>query len=631
MHNNFITRSFAVAISCSLVSSIVGIAFFYEKVSVNIIYLLLFSSVGFLFSSLVWIFFESFKSPGAITDQTLNNLKTRLSLALLFSSVPLLLFLPYFIYKKSQGNEYWPPSMDVSTSAFILFILWIFLLPTLLLLFKRPATNSWTKKWFDIKLPQILKSPVILLFILSFAWLIVTVILSLRFYSLNNYWTKDTAYIDQAFWSARTGDGFFTSTMPRNNPGYSIFGLHSSYAMLFFFPFYVIWPSYKALIVLSNIALASAAFPLYFLGRQIIGKTAALLIAATYLFHPTVLSQASIGGIHDVNLFPLLFLLCFLAFYKKNYWLFFIFAILAILVKEEFAFTISMFGVYALITRRSVKWVLMPVFISLAWFVFSITYLIPSFNAYDNISHLYFRNFGNSWPEIINTFLTNPIFIFKEVLALDDLHLLYGLFITTGFFLPILSGAVIISFPSLALNLMSSSPPKLITWYLFGTVAALFAAMVLGIKNLPGSLKSSIERTFGRRAPTLIATILLIINLSTFYIWLKPELFKEQVWSEPSNFVTEIVPVNASIIVPTYLTNDFAKNKYIIDYTQESDFQWPDPDIIIIDSKVESRFEPKSIKYYALAVAAAADKDRYELIGESGNLSVYRKIDSVSD
>ena len=106
--------------------------------------------------------------------------------------------------------------------------------------------------------------------------------------------------------------------------------------------------------------------------------------------------------------------------------------------------------------------------------------------------------------------------------------------------------------------------------------------LLLGLANLPQWFKSRLESFLGISAVTAMAAIILMVNCSSFYIWLKPAIYFDQGRGTEVALIADSIPTGASLAAPKYMAGILIRNHYLIDYGYSADLPWSDPDYIIL-------------------------------------------------
>lgn len=265
-------------------------------------------------------------------------------------------------------------------------------------------------------------------------------------------------------------------------------------------PFKLI-PSPETVIVLNVVLMLSAAIPLYklaFYMRK--DRHFALLIAALLLWYPTF--QYITLYEFEMLRFSIPILLWMLYFFEtRRTLLYFLFAFLAIFVREEMGLTIAIFGIYAWFFQKRRREGLPSIFLGLGGFalITSVIMLMLRSGEYIHVAAGEFSKFGSSPFEIVVGVIRHPVVMFQMILNPLKLANLFML----GFpllFVPLAS-------PSALLGMMANVGTGLLSksvihtsyqlYYLAPSVPFIFYALLKAWPSL--TLPSPLGRGVGVR------------------------------------------------------------------------------------------------------------------------------------
>ncbi len=275
---------------------------------------------------------------------------------------------------------------------------------------------------------------------------------------------EDLGTYDQAVWSLTHGQLFHqtvcnivSDTNCFSLNGIPRFAIHFEPVLFLLSLFYLIVSGPKTLLVLQTLVVASGAFPAFWLARlRLRNELAAVGIAILYLLYPA-LQQAEIFDFHAVTMTGalLLFTLYFM-YTRRTPWLF-VFAILSMACKEEIPVVIAMFGLWSIIFQQRWRSGLALVGLSIAWIGTALLiYHFISPTGHPLLSSRY-SYLGSSPSQIISYFLRHPRAVISQHL-LEPTHRQYlRILLAPAGYLPLLAPWILVlAFPSIALNLLSS-------------------------------------------------------------------------------------------------------------------------------------------------------------------------------
>lgn len=197
----------------------------------------------------------------------------------------------------------------------------------------------------------------------------------------------DLAISNNILWHTAKGNLFYQSI------GEHLLDFHGGLFYIFLSLFYRLYPSISTLFVLEHFALALGSIPLYYIGKKLFSsRYIALLSAVAYLFS-NHLHLLSFADQNPMVAFSVSFFLCaFYFFYQRNLPGFVIFALLTMLCREDTAFTISAFSVYAFFKKIDLRWKIIPAFLGVGYFMVFWFFISPILN-YGLYNNPYVWNF----------------------------------------------------------------------------------------------------------------------------------------------------------------------------------------------------------------------------------------------
>ncbi len=254
--------------------------------------------------------------------------------------------------------------------------------------------------------------------------LMISLITCLRYKTFNspNY---DFGLFVNMFHHMKT-EGLPLSTSERDKL-LSHFAVHISPIFYVLLPFYFVFTSPLTLQIGQAVLVASGIIPVYLMARKfkLSGKVTAL-ITFIYAFYPA-LTTSNFYDLHENCFLPCLLLWVFCFYERKQYIPMYIFVALTLLVKEDAAIYVIVFGIFLLLSEKNFKHGAIVVGTSIAWFLIA-TWLLRTYGTgvMDN------SRFGNLILNdedglfgAIKTVLVNPGYVFTQLFTGDADHL-YG-------------------------------------------------------------------------------------------------------------------------------------------------------------------------------------------------------------
>jgi uncharacterized membrane protein len=310
-----------------------------------------------------------------------------------------------------------------------------------------------------------------------------------------HYSAIETARFDlgnmvQTVWN--TAHGHFLEATTLDGHQRIRLGSHVDPFLLVFVPLFWIWSSPLLLLVVQAFAVASGAFPVFWLARKHLGSPrAAAHFAFAYLLYPATQFNAFtvIGGFHSVS-FAIPLVLYAVWFLDEDRTLpFLAVALLACTTKEEIPVAVGCLGIWCAVKKGRRLFGLGVFVTGLALTLFNFLWVIPHYapDGSEPFAGRY-RAVGGSPDGIAHKLFTDPVAFFHAIATghkLAYLALLLVPFVGLWLFEPLLLlGAV----PDMLINLLSSdgNQTTLQFQYTAGIVPFLVAASILGAARFRG-------------------------------------------------------------------------------------------------------------------------------------------------
>lgn len=304
----------------------------------------------------------------------------------------------------------------------------------------------------------------------------------------------DVGVFDQAIWNSLRGRLLEVSIVP-DTP--NLLGQRFSPILLAFVPLYAVWSDPIVLLVVQTLALAIGAFPIYWLARERVERALALVIVLAYFLSPA-LEHVDLYEFHEVALVTPLFAFAGYFLLRGLDKAFIVCLGLAVLTKDEIAFSLIAFGAFILLVQRR-KWLgLALASMGAVWAVAVLQYVIPFFRGTEfGTGYYYFGNgmgagrgrydyLGGSLFEILGTAFTRPDILLPHILVLGKLEYLLHLFVPLAF-LPLVGAELAgLALPTLGFSLLSSFPFQysIDSHYAAPLLPFLFFASILGLQRI---------------------------------------------------------------------------------------------------------------------------------------------------
>jgi uncharacterized membrane protein len=394
----------------------------------------------------------------------------------------------------------------------------------------------------------------------------------------------DLALHEQIIWNTAHGRWFASSALANTtiHLGRDVIGLE-----LILAPAYGLVPDTRTLLVLQTLAIAAGALPLYALARRRLGALSALCLAAAYLAYKPL---------HFLNLYEFQARAFALAPLLGMFWFadtgrfrpFLICITLVLCTRSDMALVVTMFGVYAFLSKQPKHFGVAPLLLGLSWFALAVLVVIPHFNAGGPMPYLeWYDNLGRTPWDALVTILTRPSDVLETVLAREKLLLLGSVFGLVGF-LPLLRPDVlVVGLPTLAMCLLSDREilSSIRKQYPAALYPIAFVATVLAIEWL--AHRRFLAR-FRAGAPAALAAAVLACNVVTQ--WISPPTTWRWLthWERPA-FATAVdrlvarIPPDATVAVSSRVAPLLARREGLYLFPPQSQGFYSDQGLLRAD------------------------------------------------
>jgi uncharacterized membrane protein len=345
----------------------------------------------------------------------------------------------------------------------------------------------------------------------------------------------DLGIFDQSLWSTLNYGRLLWNTPELG----SHFGFHFQPILFVILPVYAICQSPLTLLIIQSLVIGLGAIPVYWLAKDELGKFAGTFFAMLYLLYP---------ALHGVNWFefhpeafvPILLLLSFYYLKRGRWTAYFPFLFLALMCKETVSVVVVSLGLYFLYLRRKtimkllrreksdrkntseVIIAIITIFLGVLWFIVALT-VISHFNPQGYVFIDAYSRFGEDFPSIIFNILRNPVYALEVAFTPLNAKLafLVALFAPLAFLSFLDAPSLSISFPYLAILLLSSKTPQYQIGFQYPAplIPFIFVSAIYGVKHLVRR-KNAANHSFVRKPLFLMALCSSILLCSqVFYVW----------------------------------------------------------------------------------------------------------------
>lgn len=494
------------------------------------------------------------------------------------------------------------------------------------------------------------------------------------------YSSYDQGIFNQVFWNSTHGNWFqstLSSQLSTNvihggevpDVAYRRLGQHFTPALLLWLPIYYLFPHSATLTVLQVVFVTAAGLVLFALARIHLEPAIASLITISF-YGANAIIGSTLGNFHDISQIPLFVFSLLLAMEKRWWWLFAIFAVCILAVREDSGISLFGIGVYLILSRRYPR---IGFFVCLGslFYVLALTNLVMPLFSDDVSKRFMLENFGQyaqgdraSTLEILVNMLTNPGLVIREIFTpgFATFKYLLGQWLPLAFIPVIAPGAwAIATFPLLKLLLSQGDLVLSISIrYAMGVTPGLFYGSILWWRGQGfGNFNKSLARCQPRKLrPKFRRFWIFCICLSTFFTitsnpsdtlyFLIPTSIKPWVYvSAPEQWqhsgkiraLLAKIPTEASVSATTFLIPHLSSRREVIRLPGlhlKSDRQEIEQvDYIIADLWHDERYQEvltdfrENLKTTVSSLESALSQNNYGIIGfDEGIVLLQKSVDS---
>lgn len=376
----------------------------------------------------------------------------------------------------------------------------------------------------------------------------------------------DLGNMDQAVWNTANGRPFeFTNW----EGGTSRLAAHVEPILLLVAQVYRFWPDATTLLVLQSVVISLGALPAFWLARRVLKSDyAAAVFAGTYLLSPA-LEIANLADFHAVAFSSALLLFAFWFVYRRQYPLFWLFAVLAMATKEHVPFSVFVMGLYIAFVQKNRTVGYITCGVAVVWAVVCFAIVIPAFNPAGQSPYLSrYDQLGKSPGQMVWNSLTNPFGTLGMLTEPARLDYLFSI-ISPTLFLSLLSPATaLMMVPDLAINLLSNFVESYAGRAHYGAVIVPFVTVsaILGAGNLRRII-AVISPPAATGATLLLSTAVLLNTVVAYrnqvFLPLTDHLPEVTRHDEIAADVLKLIPADAAVSASTTLNPHLSQRRQL--------------------------------------------------------------------
>lgn len=294
-------------------------------------------------------------------------------------------------------------------------------------------------------------------------------------------WCYDLGNMDQAVWNTAHGRLLELTTVSGIQ---SRLGLHVEPILILIAPLYWVYESVNVLLIVQSVIVALGGVFVYLLARRRLRNSfAALGLTAVYLMYPP-LQAANVFHFHAVTLSSTFVLAALYAIEVEHFGMHYLFSALAMSCKEDGPLIVVALGLYLIISKKKRKHGSATVVFGLVWFSVASFVILPAFNHGDLAHFDRYSQFGDGLADAIVYIATHPFSVARYLATEQRFMYVISLFAPLAF-LPLFGlGPLMLSLPTLAVNLLSNFPYQHLVdefHYSAPAVAGLLGGTIAGI------------------------------------------------------------------------------------------------------------------------------------------------------
>jgi uncharacterized membrane protein len=411
----------------------------------------------------------------------------------------------------------------------------------------------------------------------------------------------------------------------------SLFALHFAPVFFLVLPLYLVHNGPLTLLYLQVFLVGLTAVFLFLIARHVLKiRWAALAVAAAFLFFRHTLT-ALMYDFHQELFFPLFLLAAyfFLAVKRKPV-LYFLFAALALTVKEDMPLYVFFFGLFVAIRLKEKTLGFITSAFSLAYLALVLGLIIPAFRAQEGLAgfNLFLNTYAGPQGGFIQVawyWLSHPGLLLQGV-DLGDLLKKLGDLLFPLLLFPVTTTYGLLLIVPLVVALASKMPQ----YYTFGLYYSatmlpfLFLALIHGLKAFQDRLAFwKPERK--RKVFAAAVLLLLAVNLANSNFWriIQPSRYRALADHGRVHSLMKRIPDEASVAAQSALIPHLPKRKAIFMLPDQDD-----ADYILVHPGLNPW--PYTGEGLATLVASLDGGKRYVLLARDGEVRLYKKAGAES-
>lgn len=302
---------------------------------------------------------------------------------------------------------------------------------------------------------------------------------------LNFYSGKfDLGNMENTVWNTLHGN-FFIFSNPDGANEMSRLSTHADFILLFFTPFYAIYPSVNLLLVTQTLVVALGGFFVFLIAKKVINSEKIAVLFSIGYFLNFFVQEQNIFDFHAISMATTFLLGAFYYILQRNFKLTVLFLVLAVLTKENVYLVSAVFGIYIFFTGK--RFLGTGIFlVSAAVFLLLMGYLIPQARGNEHFALEYLAYLGNSPLEIIFSPILKPNVFFPRLFSFETIEYIKVIFMPVGYLSFLAPQYLLFMLPDFFINVLSDNPNLRSIQFHYGAllVPFIYISAIYGAKKI---------------------------------------------------------------------------------------------------------------------------------------------------
>ncbi|MBN2010350.1 DUF2079 domain-containing protein [candidate division KSB1 bacterium] len=274
----------------------------------------------------------------------------------------------------------------------------------------------------------------------------------LRFRSFNGN-AFDLGLMIQAIWNTSHGR-ILVESINIGSPSPRVWTAHLEFIYLFVALIYKIFRHADVILVTQTFVLGMGAYAVYLLAVDRLKNVwVAVGFAACYLLFPAM-QNANLCDVHGLVYSTSLLIFAFYFFQKKSFKLFGLFAILALMCREDISLILFMFGLYAILILKDRKVGIALLLIGMVYF--GAFYERAAIRSLMGLPEFVYHEGGESHWSHLSAVKENPIYLVTFLAKKYNIKYLTNLFGPLSFLSILSPTTLVLMAPTFLINILSS-------------------------------------------------------------------------------------------------------------------------------------------------------------------------------